>query len=205
MSNLVNAIIGIVIAMVVSFIACWILFGVWKKQGKLDPAETGETAAEAAAAPAIPAVADDVIVAFADGELIGPDKMKDPMFAEESMGQTVAIEPTSGLILAPANGTLEMIFDTGHAFSVRMKDGTGMLIHIGVDTVNMKGEGFTVLKKQGDEVKAGEPVIRVDLKAVEAAGYSTQTMLVITEPANEEVPVSYIGFGPVTAGQAITK
>ncbi len=204
MSNLTNAVIGVIIAMVVSFIACWILFTVWKKRGKLDPAETGEAAA-VAAAPEIPAVADDVIVAFADGELIGPDKMKDPMFAEGAMGQTIAIEPASGVILSPANGTLEMVFETGHAFSVRMKDGTGLLIHIGVDTVNMKGEGFTVLKQQGAEVKAGEPIVKVDLKAVEAAGYSTQTMLVITEPVNEEVPVSYIGFGPVTAGQVITK
>lgn len=204
MGNLVNAVIGVVIAMVVAFIACWILFSIWKKKGKLDPVETGEAPAELPAAQ-IPAVADDALVAFADGELIGPDKMKDPMFAEEAMGQTVAIEPSSGIILAPANGTLEMVFDTGHAFSVRMKDGTGLLVHIGVDTVNMKGEGFTVLKKQGDEVKAGEPVVKVDLNAVKAAGYSTQTMLVVTEPVNEEVRVSYIGFGPVTAGQVITK
>ena len=204
MSNLTNAVIGVIIAMVVSFIACWILFSIWKKKGKLDPAETGEALA-ALEAPEIPVVADDVIVAFADGELIGSDKMKDPMFAEGAMGQTIAIEPASGVILSPANGTLEMVFETGHAFSVRMKDGTGLLIHIGVDTVNMKGEGFTVLKKQGEEVKAGEPVVKVDLKAVEAAGYSTQTMLVVTEPVNEDVPVSYIGFGPVKAGQVITK
>ena len=204
MGNLVNAVIGVVIAMVVSFVCCWFLFGIWKKRGKLDPIETGEAPAIPEAAD-LPAVADDALVAFADGTLIGPDKMKDPMFAEGAMGQTIAIEPTSGTILSPANGTLEMIFETGHAFAVRMKDGTGLLVHIGVDTVNMKGEGFTPLKKQGEEVRAGEPVIRVNLKAVEAAGYSTQTMLVVTEPVNEDVPVSYIDFGPVSAGQIITK
>jgi len=109
------------------------------------------------------------------------------------------------VIVAPANGDLEMVFETGHAFAVRMKDGTGLLVHIGVDTVNMKGQGFTVLKKQGDAVKAGEPIVKVDLKAVEAAGYSTQTMIVVTEPADESKPVSYIAFGPVRAGQVITK
>ncbi len=57
-----------------------------------------------------------------------------------------------------ASSALEMVFETGHAFAVRMKDGTGLLVHIGVDTVNMKGEGFKMLKKQGDEVKAGGPV-----------------------------------------------
>ena len=86
------------------------------------------------------------------------------MFSQEAMGQTVAVEPTNGLIRSPANGELEMVFETKHAFAVRMKDGTGLLVHIGVDTVNMKGEGFTALKQQGDTVKAGEPVIKVDLK-----------------------------------------
>ena len=204
MSNLTNAVIGVIIAMVVSFMACWVLFSIWKKRGKLDPIETGEAPAIPAAAD-IPPVADDAIVAVADGKLIGPADIKDEMFAAETMGQTIAVEPSSGTIVAPANGALEMVFDTGHAFAVRMKDGTGLLVHIGVDTVNMKGEGFTVLKKQGDEVRAGEPIVKVDLKAVEAAGYSTQTMLVVTEPAEEGKTVSYIDFGPVTAGQTITK
>lgn len=203
MSNLVYAVIGVVIAMAISFIACWIMFGIWARRGKLDPIETGLAPVEAAAAD-IPAVADNVIVAVADGDLIGPDKIKDEMFSQEAMGQTVAVEPKNGIIVSPANGTLEMIFETGHAFAVRMKDGTGLLVHIGVDTVNMKGEGFTVLKKQGDEVKAGEPVVKVDLKAVEAAGYSAQTMIVVTEPANEDAKIAYIAYGPVTAGQAIT-
>ena len=203
MGNLTNAVIGVIIAMVVSFIACWILFSVWKKRGKLDPAETGEAPVVTEAA--LEAVADDAIVAMADGILIGPEKMKDEMFAQEAMGQTIAVEPANGRIVSPANGTLEMVFETGHAFAVRMKDGTGLLVHIGVDTVNMKGEGFTVLKKQGDTVKAGEPVVNVDLKAVEAAGYSTQTMLVITEPAEEGKHVAYIPYGPVTAGKVITR
>ena len=203
MSNLTNAIIGVIIAMVVSFAACWVLFSVWKRRGKLDPVETGE--APAVAETALEAVADDAIVAVADGILIGPEKMKDEMFAQEAMGQTVAVEPANGRIVSPANGTLEMVFETGHAFAIRMKDGTGLLVHIGVDTVNMKGEGFIVLKKQGDEVKAGEPVVNVDLKAVEAAGYSTQTMLVITEPAEEGKLAAFIPYGPVTAGKVITR
>ncbi|MBQ3446571.1 MAG: PTS glucose transporter subunit IIA, partial [Synergistaceae bacterium] len=104
------------------------------------------------------------------------------------------------------NGTIEMIFPTAHAFGLRMKDGTGLLVHIGVDTVNLKGQGFTVLKKQGDAVKAGEPVVRVDLEAVRGAGYSPQTIIVITEPVKEDELVSFIGFGqPVTRGDVIVK
>ena len=202
MGNLVNAVIGVVIAMAVAFAASYILFGVWAKRGKLDPEETGETAA----APAIPAAADSDIVAVADGKFIGPKDMADPMFAEEAMGQTVAVEPVNGTIVSPANGVLESVFETGHAFTVRMKDGTGLLVHIGVDTVNLKGKGFAVLKKQGDAVKAGEPVVKADLSVIKAAGYSAQTMIVIAEPLDDAKPVSYVEFGRnVARGEKISK
>lgn len=204
MSNFVCAIIGVLIAMVVAFLVSYFLWGIWAKKGKLDPEETGE--APAAKAAALPAVADNTLVAFADGKFIGPDEMVDEMFKTEAMGQTVAIEPANGTICAPANGELEMVFETGHAFGMRMADGTGLLIHIGVDTVSLKGTGFKVLKKQGDQVKAGEPVVKVDLKAVKDAGYSTQTMLVITEPLDDAKPVEFLDFGAsVTKGQKLTK
>ncbi len=202
MANLVNAVIGVVIAMAVAFAVSYVLFGVWAKKGKLDPAELGETEAET---PAAPAAADDEIVAVANGELLPAEKLVDKMFAEESMGQTVGIEPKDGRIVSPANGTLEMVFDTGHAFSIRMKDGTGLLIHIGVDTVNLNGKGFKVLKKQGDTVKAGEAIVEVDLNVIKDAGLSAQTMIVISEPAVEGQLAKFIEFGPVKAGQRINK
>ncbi|MBQ9389350.1 MAG: PTS glucose transporter subunit IIA, partial [Synergistaceae bacterium] len=131
--------------------------------------------------------------------------IKDAMFSEQSMGQTVAVEPSDGVISAPANGKIEMIFETGHAFGMRMPDGTGLLIHIGVDTVNLKGQGFTVLKKEGDNVKAGEPVVRVDLDVLRNAGYSPQTMIVITEPVEEGKPLTFIEFGKdVSRGDVIS-
>lgn len=214
MSNFYNAIFGVLIAMAVSFLASYVLFGVWAKQGKLDPVETGIGAEPAAPAPvsaaptvaAVPAVADDALIAMADGTFIGPESMVDEMFKSEAMGQTVAIEPDSGVICAPANGTLEMVFDTGHAFGMRMADGTGLLIHVGVDTVSLKGKGFKTFKKAGDAVRAGDPVVEVDLKTVKDAGLSAQTMLVITEPLDGAAPVSFIDFGSkVTRGQKLTK
>ena len=141
----------------------------------------------------------------------GPDRMKVArgemkMLACEAMGQTVAVEPANGTIGAPANGVLESVFETGHAFTLRMKDGTGLLVHIGVDTVNLKGKGFAVLKKQGDTVAAGEPVVKVDLAAVKAAGYSTQTMTVVAEPLDDASPVSFMPFGAaVTRGQKLNR
>ena len=201
MANLVNAVIGVVIAMAVAFAASYILFGVWAKKGKLDPAELGKEEAPAPAADH----ADDEIVAVANGKFLPAEKLSDPMFADQSMGQTVGIDPTDGKIVSPANGTLEMVFETGHAFSVRMKDGTGLLIHIGVDTVNLNGKGFKVLKKQGDTVKAGEAVVEADLKVIKDAGLSAQTMIVISEPSVEGQTAKFIEFGPVKAGQKINK
>ena len=210
MSNFFCAIIGVIIAMVVAFVVSYVLFGVWAKQGKLDPIESGTEpavpVAPANAMPAVPTVADNVLVAMADGTFIGPDNMVDEMFKTEAMGQTVAIDPSSGVICAPANGTLEMVFDTGHAFGLRMADGTGLLVHIGVDTVSLKGKGFKTFKKAGDAVRAGDPVVEVNLKTVKDAGLSAQTMLVITEPLDGAAPVAFIEFGSkVTRGQKLTK
>ncbi len=205
MSNLVFAIIGVVIAMAVAFIASYVLFGIWARKGKLDPEETcAAPAAPAAPAKTVPAAPDDAIVSPADGKFIGPDRIVDEMVKSEAIGQTVAVEPANGVFASPANGKLEMIFETGHAFGLRMKDGTGLLIHIGVDTVELKGKGFTVLKKAGDSVTAGEPVIKADLKVIRDAGLSAQTMLVISEPLDDAKPVSFLPFGSeVTRGQRL--
>lgn len=122
------------------------------------------------------------------------------------MGQTVAVEPSDGLIASPANGVIEMIFPTAHAFGLRMNDGTGLLIHIGIDTVKLNGKGFTVLKKQGDTVKAGEPVVRVDLNALKNAGYSSQTIIVVTEPVEEGKLLEFAEFGKkVSRGEKVSR
>ena len=190
--------------MVVSFAATFVLYGVYEKRGKLDAAETGKAPEplSAEAKKPVAAHADNEIVAMANGELIPASQIQDEAFAQEVLGQTIAIEPTDGVIASPANGAIELIHDTGHAFGVRMADGTELLIHIGIDTVRMKGKGFRTLKKEGDAVKAGEPVVEVDLDAVKAAGYSMQTMLIITEtPGNGRI--AYADFGPVNRGQTI--
>ncbi|MDO4500530.1 MAG: PTS glucose transporter subunit IIA [Erysipelotrichaceae bacterium] len=152
----------------------------------------------------IEAVADNAVLAVCDGEFIPAEKIADPVFAENMMGQTVAIEPTNSTITSPVNGTLEVVFPTGHAFAVRANDGTGYLVHIGIDTVSMNGEGFKALKKQGDTVKAGETVVEVDFNKVEAANHPKTTMIIITEPV-EDKTYSYIDFGTVKANQIISK
>lgn len=135
--------------------------------------------------------------------MISPKEINDPMFAEEMMGQTIGFILSDGEVAAPATGRLEVLFPTGHAFALRMNDGTRLLIHIGIDTVNLKGKGFKVLKKQGDRVKAGEVVVKVDLDTVKQAGYDTTTMLIVTEPIYDGEKINFIGFGDVKKSQII--
>ncbi len=146
---------------------------------------------------------DEGIVAVCDGSHVKNSDIKDEMFATETLGKTFAIEPSDGEIVSPVSGTIEVLFPTKHAFAVRGKDKTGYLVHIGIDTVNLNGEGFTALKKQGDKVKAGEPVIKVDLTKVKATNPVT-TMLIISEPV-ENKTYEFIEADTVSKGQVISK
>ena len=202
MTNFVNAVIGTIIAMVVSFIATFVLYSIYAKKGKLDASETGaEEAAEEVKE--IAAVADTDIVAVVNGTVLAKSEIKDEMFAEEALGQTFAIDPADGTFGSPVNGTIEMIAETGHAFGVTGNDGSSYLVHIGIDTVSMNGKGFQTLKKQGDVVKAGEPVVKADLKAIAAAGYSAQTFTVITEAADEDKAYNFTANGKVSRGDKV--
>ncbi len=145
---------------------------------------------------------DTDVVAVANGIFCPPQEISDPVFAGEMMGQTVAFKLEDGMIVSPANGKIEMIYPTGHAFAVKMKDGTGLLIHIGVNTVNMEGKGFKKLVSEGDMVRAGQPIVKVDLDIVQAAGYDSITMLIIAEPV-EEKKMQFADYGNVCKGQVI--
>lgn len=148
-------------------------------------------------------VADDAIVAPADGELIDVSTVSDPMFAEKVMGDSVAFKYTGDkvTVCAPANGTISVIFPTGHAFGIAMKNGVELLIHIGVNTVETNGDGFRLLgKNPEDTVKAGDPIVEVDLKKL-SPKYDMSTMLIVTEANGQEITFQEPGM--VTRGQKI--
>jgi len=145
---------------------------------------------------------DEDIVAVADGKMIPLEEVKDEVFAQKMMGDGVAFELKGDVIYAPCNGTLAAAFPTGHAFGLVMKDGVELLIHIGINTVNSNGDGFQVLAKQGQEVLAGTPLVKVDLKKLKAS-YDMTTMLIVTG-ANEK-EIRFIDYGDVTKGQKINK
>lgn len=146
---------------------------------------------------------DSSIVAPADGELIDVTTVSDPVFAEKMMGDSIAFTYSAdkAVICAPANGTLTVLFPTGHAFGITMKNGVELLVHIGINTVESKGDGFKLFsKKQGDAVKAGDPIVEVDIKKLKAS-YDMSTMLIVTN-ANEHT-IKFIDPGKVTRGQKV--
>lgn len=153
---------------------------------------------------ALPEMSDSDVVAVCDGELIPAEKISDTVFSSSMMGQTVALEPTSPEIASPVNGIIETVFPTGHAFCVRANDGTGYLIHIGIDTVEMNGNGFKTFKSSGNSVRAGEKVVSVNLNKVKKQGHPCTIMLIVTEPV-ESREYKYIDFGNVKKGQIISK
>ena len=133
--------------------------------------------------------ADADIVAMADGELIDVKEVPDPVFAEKMMGESIAFCYTGDKVVlcAPANGTLSVLFPTGHAFGVTMKNGVELLVHCGVNTVEANGDGFRLMKKkQGDTVKAGDPIVEADLKKL-SAKYDMSTMLIITNDNGNKI------------------
>lgn len=144
---------------------------------------------------------DDDIVAVSDGNLINIEDVNDETFSEKMMGDGVAFKLNNDFVCAPANGTLETMFPTGHAFGILTNEGVEILIHIGLDTVNLKGEGFDVLVKQGEKVRAGQPIVRVDRAKIQKQGYDLTTMLVITNPNDKTITLK--SDGPVKIGDKL--
>lgn len=117
------------------------------------------------------------------GRVVSLDDVSDPVFASRALGEGVGIEPADGRIVAPVDGELISVAETGHAFGIRTEDGIEVLIHVGIDTVQMKGSGFRVAVSAGQRVRTGELLAEVDLAAVRAAGYATVTLMTVTNTA----------------------
>ncbi len=122
------------------------------------------------------------IYAFVPGEFVGIEKVKDPTFAEKVLGDGVAILPAEGKIYAPADCTIEMVMDTKHAVGLRTKAGNGLLIHVGIDTVQLGGKYFDVHVTEGQKLKAGDCIMDFDKDKIAEEGYDTAACLIFTEP-----------------------
>ena len=126
----------------------------------------------------------DELCAPAAGNAVPVSQVPDPTFAEELLGKGIAIEPTEGKILAPCDATVDMMFETGHAISLVADFGAEILIHVGLETVSLKGEHFTIHCANGDKVKKGQLLIEFDLDAIKAAGFNTITPMLVCNSAD---------------------
>ena len=123
------------------------------------------------------------------GEVLDVAKSADPAFASKAMGEGVAINPSEGIVYAPADGTISLIFPTKHAMGITLNSGVELLIHAGIDTVKMNGEGFETFVETGAKVKKGDKLLSFDMDLVKEKGYKTQTMFLVADAKGKEVEV----------------
>lgn len=124
--------------------------------------------------------AEEILTSPVNGTQIPLSEVADETFASEMLGRTVAVEPADGKIVAPCDGEVSNIFETGHAVCITTESGGELLIHIGIDTVKMDGKGFTKKVSDGDKVHAGDILVEADLEEIKNAGYQTTTMMILT-------------------------
>ncbi|HDT0143654.1 TPA: PTS glucose transporter subunit IIA [Klebsiella pneumoniae subsp. pneumoniae] len=139
------------------------------------------------------------IVAPLSGEIVNIEDVPDVVFAEKIVGDGIAIKPTGNKMVAPVDGTIGIIFETNHAFSIESDSGIELFVHFGIDTVELKGEGFKRIAEEGQRVKVGDPVIEFDLPLLEEKAKSTLTPVVISnmDEIKELIKLS----GSVTVGE----
>ena len=130
-----------------------------------------------------------------DGTVLPLEEVPDEVFSQRIMGDGIAIEPSSSVVYAPADGEITVVMEeTGHACGMKLKNGLEILIHVGVDTVSMGGDGFELLVKEGDTVKSGTPLIKFDKEKIKAAGHPCTTMMIVTEEGKTEKISMYTGM-----------
>ena len=142
------------------------------------------------------------VAAPVSGTVVPLSEVPDPTFAQGILGPGAAVQPSEGRIVAPANGTVDMMFDTGHAVSMTTAEGAELLIHVGIDTVNLKGEHYTAKGKSGDTVRKGDTLIEFDLDAIKAAGYEVVTPIIVCNP-DVFASVKTEGAGGIQAGDTL--
>ena len=143
------------------------------------PAVATATATAVATKTEAPAAATTVVNAPVAGHVISLDETGDPVFASRALGEGVGIQPADSEVVAPVSGVLQTVAETGHAFGIKTDDGVEVLVHVGIDTVKMNGEGFDVKVKANEHVNAGDTLVVVDFDKVKEAGYSTTTLMTV--------------------------
>ena len=186
--------IVLAVAFVVAFGLTWI---VWKEDpedaGRTEKKNETETKSETTAEvkdtqneTAAISTKSGMILAPVKGNVIAREDIPDPTFAAGVLGDGVGIEPSEGVVVAPCDGEISSVTDTCHAIGITGAEDMEILIHVGIDTVNMQGDGFNLLVSEGDKVKAGQKLLTFDMDKIRAAGYSTTTAVLLTNSDDYE-------------------
>ncbi len=201
--------VGLILSMGVSFLMTIVFWKKFKIEGASAPAapkpsvsERGSSSDSNEAAPSgktEPAAAqtsaqtadhlEEILCAPMKGEVLPVTQSDDEAFASKMLGDGIAINPAEGAVYAPCDGTVSLLFPTKHALGITTSAGTDLLIHVGIDTVKMDGEGFEAFVSQGDTVKKGDLLLKLDLAKIKAAGYNTQTMMILPQAAGLTITV----------------
>ena len=169
--------------------------------GAITEAETDRLTEEAVTG-AVVAPSEGVIQTPIVGDVVALSNVNDPVFSSGAMGQGIAVKPSEDVVYAPADAEVTIVFPTGHAYGLRTANGAEILIHVGIDTVSMNGEGFNHKVAQGDKVKAGDVLGTFDSAKIAAAGLDNTTMVIVTNTA-DFASVNPVASGSVAKGDAI--
>ncbi len=208
--SFVGYLLTFVVAFVVAFAASWIM-GIKEDNAETAADDNAETAVEGKAqeegpaeekTAAAEALQENVVAAPLNGKAIPLADVPDETFAKGVLGLGAAIEPTEGKVVAPADGTVETIFDTKHAIGLSLNNGAEILIHIGINTVELGGEGYQAFVAEGDKVKKGQTLITFDMDFIKSKGYNTVTPVIVTN-SDDYAAVALKAAGAIHTGDTL--
>ncbi len=146
-------------------------------------------------------VSNPQLLATQDGEVIRLEELNDGVFSQKIIGDGFAIRPISNDVYSPVSGKISQIADTLHAYGITTYDGLEILVHIGLDTVELNGEGFVPLVKEGHEIKAGEKLSEADIEFISSKGYATDTVVLVTNM--DKIKAFDVTYGTATGGESV--
>ncbi len=199
--QLLQYIFMVVLTTGLSFVLTY-MFGYKDEETAEEKAETEKLVEEETTGNVPAALQDETIISPIVGSAVALSDVDDPVFSSGAMGQGIAIKPTEGVVYAPADAEVTIAFATGHAYGLKTANGAEILIHVGIDTVSMNGEGFDQKVSQGSKVKAGDIIGTFDSAKIAAAGLDDTTMVIVTNTA-DYASVTPVAEGTVAKGDAI--
>ena len=188
----INYIIVHLIGLVLGIVICYTFGKAKTKKVIVDEEKANENTSEIKVESTTDTNLDEIaLISPIKGEVKDISESSDETFASKVMGDGILVNPSEEIFVAPADATVELVFPTKHAIGLSLKDGSQILMHCGINTVSMNGEGFEVYVEEGQEIKQGDKLIKMDLKKVKQAGHSTQTLMIVNElPDGRKVEVN---------------